>query len=267
MAPGSGPHRRWYRRRVSSVGLQLGLATMGVLLAGLGLASANTGQPATPAATPPATADLDLSAAAVRYLEDLDALVFELSVAAEAGATTPEPRGDLDGAPVLAYVVPTSLPAEAVGFTGEGIVALAVTAHPDFDDTPLWDESADGDYANDGAVWHAHWALLGPDDRVPGGLAVQAVAEGEAGTVLPPTNPGLPIYLDSPGFSVAFRTDTLRVVVPAGRVRGETGFSFDAVTAYLEVNTSDGARPLLGVYHVYEVLSGDLSLPGTVTPE
>jgi len=33
------------------------------------------------------------------------------------------------------------------------------------------------------------------------------------------------------------------------------------VTAYMEVNTSDDARPMLGVYEVYDVLSGDLSLP------
>ena len=33
-----------------------------------------------------------------------------------------------------------------------------------------------------------------------------------------------------------------------------------------EVNTSDASRPMLGVYHVYEVLSGDLSLPYEVAP-
>jgi hypothetical protein len=41
-------------------------------------------------------------------------------------------------------------------------------------------------------------------------------------------------------------------------------FGFDAVSAYLQVNASDDARPMLGVYDVYGVLSGDLSLPYTV---
>jgi hypothetical protein len=179
-----------------------------------------------------------------------------------------EARGDLDGAPVLGYVVPTTLEPAAVGFQGaEGIVALAVTSHPDFDDTPLWDETADGDYANDGVLWHSHWVLVGPDERVPGGLAVLEVAEAEMADALPPTAPGLPLYLDSPGFSVQLREGALRVVVPAPRIAADPEFSFDAASAYLQVNTSDPARPMLGVYDVYGVLSGDLSLPFDVTVE
>lgn len=222
-----------------------------------------------PEASPTAgTPDLEVVAATVRHMADLDVLVFELQVAGEAGATTPEPRGELDGAPVLGYVVPTTLPPAAVGFVAtEGTVTLAVTAHPDFDDTPLWDENSDGNYANDGALWHAHWVLIGPDERVPGGLAVKEVAEAEVAETLPPTNPGLPIYLDSPNFSVQLQGEIVRVVVPTPRVAGETAFSFDVATAYLEVNTSDDGRPMLGVYDVYGVLSGDLSLPYSVDEE
>ena len=73
------------------------------------------------------------------------------------------------------------------------------------------------------------------------------------------------MYLDSPGFSVVLDGSTLRIVVPVDRVSGRRDFTFDAVTAYMEVNTSDAERPLLGVYHVYEVLSGDLGMPYTVT--
>ena len=210
-----------------------------------------------------ATPDLDLTAAHVRYLADLDLLVFELEVAGEAGGTTPSAAGQLDGAPVLGYVFPTTLVPENVGFApGEGIVAFAATSHPDFDDTPLWDENGNRDYADDGIVFHTHWVVLVPDDRVSGGLAVketQRIAED-----LPPTNPGMPMYLDSPGFSVVLRDDVLRIAVPADRVSGRTDFQFDAVTAYMEVNQSDDARPLLGVYAVYDVLSGDLSLPYSV---
>src|SRR5690606_41568896 len=83
----------------------------------------------------------------------------------------------------------------------------------------------------------------------------------DASVVLPPTNPGLPMYMDSPGHAVVLRGNALRVLVPATRVNNRLDFNFDAVTAYMEVNTSDDARPMLGVYEVYDVLSGDLSLP------
>jgi hypothetical protein len=243
----------------------------------LGALSFITAVAQTPGATPPAGApvqpvaagpDLELTDASVRYLPDLDLLVFALDVAGTAGATVPEAAGDLDGAPVLGYVVPTTLPPAVVGFAAEdGIVALAVTVHPDFDDTPLWDETLDGDYANDGGLWHTHWVLVGPDERVPGGLAVLAVAEAEMADALPTTAPGLPLFLDSPGFPVQLNEGTVQVVVPAPRVGGETAFGFDAATVYLQVNTSDPQLPMLGVYDVYGVLSGDLSLPFEVEIE
>lgn len=213
-----------------------------------------------------ATADLDITDAGVRYLDDLQLLVFEQEVAGTAGATTPEARGAMDGAPVLGYVFPTSLDPEDVGFApGEGVVALAATSHPDFDDTPLWDENGDGTYDNDGVRFHTHWVVLVPDDRVAGGLTVKETQRIEQD--LPPTNPGMPMYLDSPGFSVVLDGDVVRIIVPLDRVGGRRDFSFDAVTAYMEVNTSDESRPLLGVYHVYEVLSGDLSLPYQISEE
>ena len=219
-----------------------------------------------PIVAPATTADLDLTAASVRLIESLDLLVFEQEVTGTAGATVPDPAGGMDGAPVLGYVFPTTLSPNDVGFVADdGIVALAATAHPDFDDTPLWDENGNGRVDDDGVVFHSHWVLLVPDDRVPGGLSVQEtqrIAED-----LPATAPGMPMYLDSPGFSVVLKGDTLRLLVPLDRVRGRSDFSFDAVTAYMEVNQSDADRPLLGVYEVYDVLSGDLSLPYSVTRE
>lgn len=212
------------------------------------------------------SADLDILDARVRLIDDLQLLVFEQEVGGVAGATTPDPAGGLDGAPVLGYVFPTTLPPAAVGFAAdEGIVALAATSHPDFDDTPLWDEDGDRVYDNDGIRFHSHWVLLVSDDRVPGGLSVKESQSIE--TDLPPTNPGMPMYLDSPGFSIVLSGNTLRVIVPLDRVSGLSDFSFDAVTAYMEVNTSDATRPLLGVYEVYDVLSGELSLPYRVTGE
>ncbi len=228
------------------------------------LATTTSGAAQSPVHPTPATADLDITGARVEYRAELQILVFSQDVAGRAGATTPPARGQMDGAPVLGYVFPTSLAPEDVGFApGAGVVALAATSHPDFDDTPLWDEDGDRDYGNDGVVFHTHWVVLTPDDRVPGGLAVKETQRIEQ--ELPPTNPGMPMYLDSPGFSVVLDGATLRVVVPLDRVSGRRDFAFDAVTAYMEVNTSDDARPLLGVYHVYEVFSGDLSLPYSVT--
>jgi len=212
------------------------------------------------------TDDLIVQKAKVRYLKDLDLLVFEQKVKGKAGATIPSAAGKMDGAPVLSYVFPTSLQPADVGFKDvEGIVALAVTSHPDFDDTPLWDENNNAQFDDDGGIFHTHWVVLGEDNRVPGGLSVKEIKSEDVAKVLPPTAPGMPMYLDSPGHSIILERNTLRVVVPRYRIGGKRSFNYDAVTAYLEVNTSDSNRPLLGVYEVYSVLSGDLSLPYTVS--
>ena len=206
------------------------------------------------------TPDLVLKAASVTYRRDLDLLIFEQSVRGVAGGTKPKARGQMNGAPVVGYVFPTSLKSQDVGFSATpGIVALAVTSHPDFDDSPLWDENGDGQTGNDGLTYHTHWVVLVPDKRVPGGLAVKEYRPADA-VVLPPTAPKMPMFMDSPGYSVVTRGDTIRVLVPAARIANRTDFKFDAVTAYMEVSTDEG-RPMLGVYQVYSVLSGDLSLP------
>lgn len=234
------------------------LAGTGLLAASLSPPAAAAGDRVVPVAGGPS---LEITGQAVRYVERLDVLVFEQVLDGRPGAIIPEAAGRLDGAPVLGYVFPTTLPPQAVGFGEvEGILALAATAHPDFDDTPLFDEDADGDYDDDGRTWHAHWVVLGQDDRVPGGLSVVEI-EADSDATLPPTHPGMSIYLDSPGFGIATDGNHLRITVPAYRVRGQTDFRFDAVSAYMEVNTSDDARPMLGVYEVYDVASGDLSLP------
>lgn len=196
------------------------------------------------------------------------ATIWEITVKGKAGETTPKPVGQLNGAPVLGYVFPTSLKPSDVGFNDtEGIVALALTSHPDFDDSPLWDENLDKNNGNDGLVWHPHWVILTKDSRVEGGLAVKQFETNDASVKLPPTSPGMPMYMDSPGFQVITDNNTIRVVVPNYRINNKTDFSFDGVTAYMEVNTggdsnhSSGALPMLGVYKVYSIASGNLSLP------
>lgn len=208
--------------------------------------------------------DLQITYAEVQYLEDLELLVFQIKVAGEIGKTVPKAAGKMDGAPVLGYVFPTTLKATDVGFGAtEGIVALAVTSHPDFDDTPLWDENNDRNYANDGVVFHTHWVVLHEDERVPGGLAVKQFRKTDHVT-LPPTNPGMHMYMDSPGYGIVLKEQTLKVLVPVQRMNFQKDFNYDAVAAFMKVNASDESKPMLGVYEVYSVLSGNLSLPYTV---
>ena len=208
------------------------------------------------------TGDFKITSVEVTHHSDLDITVWEISVEGTAGKTTPIPAGQLDGAPVLGYVFPTSLKPTDVGFSEtEGIVALALTSHPDFDDTPLWDENNDSIYNNDGVIWHPHWVVLYKDERVAGGLAVKQFDKNDNSVKLPPTNPGMPMYMDSPGFLVKTDGNTIKVVVPNYRMNNKTRFNYDGVAAYMIVNTSKEDQPMLGVYDVYSVASGDLSLP------
>ncbi|PIZ08366.1 MAG: hypothetical protein COY56_04220, partial [Flavobacteriaceae bacterium CG_4_10_14_0_8_um_filter_34_31] len=108
---------------------------------------------------------------------------------------------------------------------------------------------------------------LTEDKRVEGGLAVKQFDPKDTSVVLPPTNPGMPMYMDSPGFQVITKGNTIKVVVPDYRMNNKTDFSYDGVAAYMQVNTGGdgehggGDKPMLGVYKVYSVASGDLSLP------
>ncbi len=209
--------------------------------------------------------DFAIRSTKARYDSSIDSVILEVAVVGFAGRTPALKTGALDGAHVLGYVFPTTLDSTDVGFSAtEGVVALALTSHPDFDDTPLWDENLDGDYRNDGVVWHAHWVVLEKDDRVAGGLSVKSADLTDSTVRLPPTAPGMPMYMDSPGFNIALSEERMRVVVPANRIQRRVDFRFDAVTAFMKVNTSNEDLPMLGVYKVYSVASGDLSLPYAV---
>ncbi len=187
---------------------------------------------------------------------------FMMELAGTAGSVKPVAIGQLAGAKVESYVWPTSLDPSVVGFDAEsGILSLAITAHPDFDDTPLYDEDQDGDPANDGADWHSHWVVLVEDEACGAGLKVRDVSPGV--DLLPATAPYLPIALDSPGMSPILDGSTAKITVP---VSDSENISFDAVTAELQVNEKTEV-PLLCVTGVHDVASGDLSLPGRITAQ
>jgi hypothetical protein len=179
---------------------------------------------------------------------------FTMEVSGKAGEKLPEATGKFAGAQVFSYVWPTRIDPAEVGFErGAGLLALAVTVHPDFDDAPLFGAS--------GARWHTHWVVLGPDEAC--GAGALKVKDIPAGTHprLPKTWPGVPLLIDSPGYAPRFEGRAVSVKVPFDNLDVITDVAFDGVTAGLRVNASAHA-PLLCVSKVFDVASGDLSLPG-----
>lgn len=189
-------------------------------------------------------------------------LVFQQIVKGQVGEKVPKAKGSLAGAEVYSYVWPTSLNSSAVGFeSDQGILALALTVHPDFDDTPLYDEDNDGNKTNDGDKWHSHWVVLVQDNACSeGALKVKDIEKG-SNPALPKTWPNLPIFIDSPGYDFSLKSSEVLVRVPLSAVGFSQSFSFDGVTAGLKINQQVHA-PLLCVNNVFDVASGDLSLPG-----
>lgn len=191
-------------------------------------------------------------------------VTFHMTTNGVAGADPAKAVGQLAGAPAHAYVWPTSLDASSVGFDeGAGILALVAATHPDFDDTPLYDENRDGDVANDGGVWHSHWVVLAPTEACgPGALAVKDIPSG-ATPKLPATWPGLPILIDSPGFTPIFDGPEVTINAAFAQHVDVAGMAYDGVTAALRVNVNVHA-PLFCVVDVFDVASGDLTLPGKI---
>lgn len=189
---------------------------------------------------------------------------FSMRVSGKAGASRPASRGKLAGSRVFSYVWPTNMDPSSAGFEQKsGILAFAVTSHPDFDDTPLFDENGDGRVGNDGDVWHSHWVVLQADEACgKGALKVVDIPDG-AKPRLPKTWPGLPILIDSPGWTPMFKGSTVEVKVPFDDIGVVNPAGFDGVTAALRVNASVHS-PLLCVADIFKVASGDLSLPGRV---
>ncbi|GGI82414.1 hypothetical protein GCM10007978_20290 [Shewanella hanedai] len=190
--------------------------------------------------------------------------IFHIAVSEKAGSSKPTKIGKLAGSEAFAYVWPTNIDSYEVGFEHKaGILALAVATHPDFDDTPLFDENRDGKTGNDGNIWHTHWVVLQPNERCgKGALGVVDIPEG-SNPRLPKTWPGLPILLDSPGWQPTINDKTVEVRVPFDDIGIVNKAQFDGVTAGLRINV-DVHAPLFCVVDVFDIASGDLSLPGKV---
>ncbi len=183
--------------------------------------------------------------------------IFRTRVRADAGKSMPAVTGKFEGSEVYAYVWPTSLNSSEVGFEkDQGIVALAATFHPDFDDAAKGAKNRDR--------WHAHWVVLNEDKACPGGLKVKDIP-ADTKPKVPETWPGVPILIDSPDYRTMLLTDVVEVIVPMDKIGALATASFDGVTAGLKVNANLHA-PLLCVQNVFKVASGNLSLPGKVIP-
>lgn len=211
-------------------------------------------------AAPNKTAAFDILAAHVHQKGSV--VTFHMTTNGIAGSDIPTPNGSLGGAPAATYVWPTSLDPAIVGFDeGAGILSMVAATHPDFDDTPLFDENADGNLDNDGGHWHSHWVVLHPTEACgPGALAVKDIPKGTT-PKLPATWPGLPILLDSPGYTPVF--DGPEVKINVAMQKDISGIAYDGVTAALHVNKNVHA-PLFCVTDVFDIASGDLSLPGKI---
>ena len=242
----------------------LNTALLAAALAAAGPALADRGQTGGIATAPAEAVHAPFDVVHTRITTEDNALVFHMQVSGKAGRTRPTKSGQLAGSKVFSYVWPTSLDPAEVGFEPKtGILAFAVTAHPDFDDTPLFDENGDGRLDNDGGVWHSHWVVLQPDPACgKDALKVVDIPEG-AKPRLPRTWPGLPLLIDSPGWSPTFQGGTVEVRVPFDDIGAVEAGAFDGVTAALRVNASVH-NPLLCVADVFKVASGNLSLPGKV---
>lgn len=185
-------------------------------------------------------------------------IVFQVQVRGKAGEIRPKATGQFAGSAVYSYVWPTSLDSATVGFEGgQGILALAVTFHPDFDDAAYGGVNRH--------VWHPHWVVLVPDEACgPGALKVRDIPEGTKPKV-PATWPNVPILIDSPAYPTTLETDTVEVKVPASLIGAAEGVKFDGVTSALKINANLHA-PLLCISDIFDVASGNLSLPGRVGP-
>jgi hypothetical protein len=183
-------------------------------------------------------------------------VVFRIEVRGEAGAQKPGATGAFAGSSVFSYVWPTSLDTSTVGFEAkQGILALAATYHPDFDD------GAKG--AVNRGVWHPHWIVLVKDDACgAGSLKVKDIPEGTT-PALPRSWPGVPLLIDSPAYPLVLDKNSIEIRVPRAEVGAIESASFDGVTSALKVNANLHA-PLLCITNVFDIASGDLSLPGKV---
>ncbi len=221
----------------------------------LSLIAASAGAQAITSPSQPATA-APFDIVRTEVVSDGADLVFKVQVRGQAGALKPKAVGQFAGSAVYSYVWPTSLDSATVGFdSAQGILALAVTFHPDFDD------GAAG--AVNRHVWHPHWVVLVKDPACgPAALKVRDIPEG-AKPKVPATWPGVPLLIDSPTYPTTLATDTVQVRVPASVIGASEGVKFDGVTAALKINANLHA-PLLCVSDVFDVASGDLSLPGKI---
>ena len=78
------------------------------------------------------------------------------------------------------------------------------TSHPDFDDTPLYDENGDGDSRTTVSPGTATGCVLVPnEDCDPDALSVRDIGEGESPGAAAHLD-GMPLFIDGPGYKPVF---------------------------------------------------------------
>ncbi len=208
-------------------------------------------------AEPSATVIASFDIVETRIVTRGDKAIFATRVRGQAGQDKPAATGRFAGSDVYAYVWPTSLDSAEIGFDkAQGIVALAVTFHPDFDDAAYGKKNRDR--------WHPHWVVLAENKACGAGLKVVDIPKG-ASPKLPATWPNVPLLIDSPEYPTTLSGNTVEVEIPLNLIGGIAGAAYDGVTSGLKVDGNLHA-PLLCVANVFKIASGKLTLPGRVMP-
>lgn len=190
-----------------------------------------------------------LSVEAVPMQADLS---FRMTVRGEAGAQTPAAERRKARGEIYAYIWPMNVDTVKAGFPpGQGLLAIALVNHPDFDDGPALSRNSEG--------WHSHWFVLVPDKACgSNGLKVKEMAEDTV------KGSGLPVMTSAPDFPVSHEGSMAEVRVPRALLGDMVALRFDGLTASLQMSDAE-TPPFMCISQVFDVASKGLTLSGTVS--
>jgi hypothetical protein len=240
---------------------------LGVLLA-MGAQAVTAGEIKTTKTVIRRTPPFDITKANIKINAETKQLEFSMSVTGVAGSSKPKEKDKVRSAQMAAYVWTIGVNPSVVGFEKDaGTLALAISAHPDFDDNL----SGDGKGAKDvngienakGGIWHAHWVVLTRDNSC-GNNALKAVDIAKGSTpAVPKAWSGLPILMSNVDAEPKFSLTNVSVQVPVPDVGVFKGAAYDGMTAVFRVKEQP-TRPYFCVSRVIDTVSDNLNFPGTI---